>query len=98
MITDGKKNVTVNEMEDLAERAANKALAGFFNLIDVDVDDPASIRALRDNLAWAGKTRESTAKVKSWALAGAGSMILLGVSFFCWQAFEIFRAGWQTVK
>jgi hypothetical protein len=91
-------NKTDAEIEDIAERSARKALASFLYLIDVDVDEPTSVRNLRDTLIWAKETRESTKKVKASVLAGMGVLVLSAVSFFVYQAYEIFKAGISVVK
>lgn len=70
--------MTPFEFEEVAEDAANKALAKFFLTLGVDVTDPKAVIRMQDDLRFLGNWRESTEAVKRKAILTAVGVVVTG--------------------
>lgn len=89
-------HLSTDEMEEIAENAALKALATFFIMLDVKVDDHEQVKALREDLAWSREARIGSEKAKKWIVATVLTGVTSVLALLGWQAWEIFRQGWNV--
>lgn len=79
------------EIAEIAQDAATRALASFFDVLDIDLSDKGNVRKLRENLAFLNEQREGAEKlkgvVKKSAYAIMGSAFLGGV-YWAWDIFK----------
>jgi hypothetical protein len=83
--------VTRAELEDIAEKAAQKAMTHFFMFLDVDVGDKDSIRRLRDDLTFLSNQREGSIMMKQTVKKSAlylMSAAIIGLTYFLWDVFK----------
>jgi hypothetical protein len=81
--------MTSAEMEDIAERAASKALENLFLAFGVDLKDPKSIIAFHDDMRHLRAWREANETIKKHALRTAVGVIVTG--FFGWISLLIWK-------
>ena len=56
--------ISRQEMEDVAEKVANKVLSQYFLFLDVDPTKPEDVRRLRNDLMWLSQQREGSVYLK----------------------------------
>jgi hypothetical protein len=87
------KVFTEAQVMNIAEDAANRAVANLFAKLDIDTDDKESMRRFRDNLNFLDEQREGSIilkqTLKKSAIYLAGSAALGGI-YFMW---DVFKAG-----
>jgi hypothetical protein len=70
--------MTRDEVNEISEEAAKKALQSFFLTLGVDVTDPKAVIRMQDDLRFLGNWRESTEAVKRKTLMTAVGFIVTG--------------------
>lgn len=70
--------MTRDEVNEISEEAAKKALQSFFLTLGVDVTDPKAVIRMQDDLRFLGNWRESTEAVKRKTLLTAVGFIVTG--------------------
>ena len=79
-----------DEAKTIAEEAATKALSSFFRYFDVDVNDPGSLKAFRDDLRYLAETRKGTEDAKKMIRNAVMPTAILGMAV---TLFAIFKDG-----
>lgn len=85
---DEKRQLTEHEIEDIAERAAEKNARKIFQNLGVDIEDQKSLNRFRADLVHAHKMRrwtEGTA-ARMWMVLLA--VVTLGLVKFIWDAIQ----------
>jgi len=71
--------MTREEVEEIAEDAASKALAKLFLALGYDISDPKSVISMQEDLRFARRWRSSTETVQRNALKAAVTFITTGL-------------------
>ncbi|MER2528051.1 MAG: hypothetical protein ABTR07_09005 [Candidatus Competibacter denitrificans] len=71
--------------DQMVERATKQAVAGVFAQFGVDVNNPAQLQALRDDLRFSAYTRESAKKGFYGLMTAVGSAVVGAVLYFLTQ-------------
>lgn len=93
MARPSNKPLSPDEIEDIAENAANRAVSTLLMMLDVDADKPESIRDLRKTLEWARDARDGSDKAKKWVWGTIGLLVTSTITYLSWSFYEIFKAG-----
>lgn len=71
--------------DQMVERATKQAVAGVFAQFGVDVNNPAQVQALRDDLRFSASARESAKKGFYGLMTAVGSTVAGAVLYFLTQ-------------
>lgn len=71
-----------------AERTARKIVEMVFGHMGVDVNDRASVKELRDNLAFLARFNQGTTELKRAAVRSAVGIALAGICTLLWLGFK----------
>jgi hypothetical protein len=86
-----RKEFTLEDVSQIAETAANKAVSVLFEKLDIDVSDKESMRRFRDNLTFLDDQRQGSLLLKSHLKKSAiylSGMAGLGLLYFLWDALK----------
>lgn len=83
--------MTKEEIETVAEEAADKALHRLFLTIGIDITDPKAVIAFQDDLRHVRTWRESTTTIKQHALKTAVGVVVTGA--LGWLAMIFWKGG-----
>jgi hypothetical protein len=80
--------MTPDDVNRIAEEAADRALGKLFLTLGVDLSDPKAVIAFQDDLRFLNQWRDSTQAVKRKALLTAVGVIITGALGYFWLVFR----------
>jgi hypothetical protein len=80
--------MTPDDVNRIAEEAADRALGKLFLTLGVDLSDPKAVIAFQDDLRFLSQWRDSTQAVKRKALLTAVGVIITGALGYFWLVFR----------
>lgn len=83
-----QKVFTLQEVSDIAEQAAERAIANLMSRIDIDVDDKQAMIRFRENLKFVDEQREGQIVMKQALKKGVLYLIgvaLMGIAYLSWD-------------
>ena len=80
--------MTPDDVNRIAEEAADRALGKLFLTLGVDLSDPKAVIASQDDLRFLSQWRDSTQAVKRKALLTAVGVIITGALGYFWLVFR----------
>jgi hypothetical protein len=80
--------MTPDDVNRIAEEAADRALGKLFLTLGVDLSDPKAVIAFQDDLRFLSRWRDSTQAVKRKALLTAVGVIITGALGYFWLVFR----------
>lgn len=80
--------MTPDDVNRIAEEAADRALEKLFLTLGVDLSDPKAVIAFQDDLRFLARWRDSTQAVKRKALLTAVGVIITGALGYFWLVFR----------
>lgn len=94
---------TREDVEKIAQDAADKAVASLFDKLDIDVSKKESLRRFRDDLTFLKDQREGAVQLKKAIKKGSLYLMgtaALGMAYFMWDVFKDGLHSWLvgTIK
>jgi hypothetical protein len=92
-----QKVFTLQEVSDIAEQAAERAIANLMSRIDIDVDDKKAMIRFRENLKFVDEQREGQLLMKQAMKKGVLYLIgvaLMGIMYLSW---DVVKTGMKTM-
>jgi hypothetical protein len=80
--------MTPDDVNRIAEEAADRALGKLFLTLGVDLSDPKAVIAFQDDLRFLSQWRDSTQAVKRKALLTAVGVVVSGALGYFWLVFR----------
>lgn len=91
-----QKVFTLQEVSDIAEQAAERAIANLMSRIDIDVEDKQAMIRFRENLKFVDEQREGQILMKQALKKGVLYLIgvaLMGIAYLSW---DVVKTGIKT--
>lgn len=81
--------MTDREIEELAERAADRAVDRVFETLGIDLSSIQERRKLRDNLTWVGEFRAGALSANKVAWGTAITAVIGGGLWLLWEGAKV---------
>ena len=77
-----------DEIQEIADRAADKAVSQLFRALGVNIQDQADLNDLRADLIYSRRLRRLTEGTTSKAWMVLAALVTVGVASFLWSALK----------
>ena len=97
VVEESTKVFTLQEVSDIAEQAAERAIANLMARIDIDIEDKKAMIRFRENLKFVDEQREGQILLKQTFKKGVLYLIgvaLMGIVYLSW---DVMRTGIKTM-